>query len=149
MTRSQALEVVEQSSKPVVITDQGVEVMGSVGPYLLGQSLILVRCASENLKAKASAQVCMAEGEPAPEVIWTRDGTVWDEEMDPGLRKGEGGQRRNTLVVSPLEREHAGNRSEFVLSCCHGFRKCTFSDFAAWPRLPTSRTRPTLTLCST
>ena len=45
MTRSQVLEVVEQSSKPVVITDQGVEVMGSVGPYLLGQSLILVRCA--------------------------------------------------------------------------------------------------------
>ena len=53
----------------------------------------------------------MAEGEPAPEVIWTRDGTVWDEEMDPG--PGDtGGQRRNTLVVSPLEREHAGNRSE-------------------------------------
>ena len=114
MTRSQVLEVVEQSSKPVVITDQGVEVMGSVGPYLLGQSLILVRCAPENLKTKVSAQVCMAEGEPAPEVIWTRDGTVWDEEMDPGLRQGEGGQRRNTLVVSPLEREHAGNRFEFV-----------------------------------
>ena len=62
----------------------------------------------------AGVQVCMAEGEPAPEVIWTRDGTVWDEEMDPGLKKGEGGQRRNTLVVSPLKREHAGNR--FVCS---------------------------------
>ena len=36
------LEIVEQSSKPVVITDEGVEVMGSVGPYLLGQALILV-----------------------------------------------------------------------------------------------------------
>ena len=34
------LEIVEQSSKPVVITDEGVEVMGSVGPYLLGQALI-------------------------------------------------------------------------------------------------------------
>ena len=42
VTSSQELEVVEQSSKPVVITDEGVEVMGSVGPYLLGQSLILV-----------------------------------------------------------------------------------------------------------
>ena len=117
MTRSQVLEVVEQSSKPVVITDQGVEVMGSVGPYLLGQSLILVRCALENLRAKACVKVCMAEGEPAPEVIWTRDGTLWDEEMDPGLKKGEGGQRRNTLVVSPLEREHAGNRCVLVISC--------------------------------
>ena len=116
MTRSQVLEVVEQSSKPVVITDQGVEVMGSVGPYLLGQSLILVTYTRENFEDKAGVQVCMAEGEPAPEVIWTRDGTVWDEEMDPGLKKGEGGQRRNTLVVSPLKREHAGNRFVFFFS---------------------------------
>ena len=102
--------MVEQSSKPVVITDQGVEVMGSVGPYLLGQSLILVTYTRENYEDNDIVQVCMAEGEPAPEVIWTRDGTVWDEEMDPGLKKREGGQRRNTLVVSPLKREHAGNR---------------------------------------
>ena len=106
----------EQSSKPVVITDQGVEVMGSVGPYLLGQSLILVRYTRENFKDNTGVQVCMAEGEPAPEVIWTRDGTVWDEDMDPGLKKGEGGQRRNTLVVSPLKREHAGNRFVFFFS---------------------------------
>ena len=113
----------EQSSKPVVITDQGVEVMGSVGPYLLGQSLILVTYTRENFEDNAGVQVCMAEGEPAPEVIWTRDGTVWDEDMDPGLKKGEGGQRRNTLVVSPLKREHAGNR--FVCSPirCHSYEK--------------------------
>ena len=116
MTRSQVLEVVEQSSKPVVITDQGVEVMGSVGPYLLGQSLILVTYTRENFEDNAGVKVCMAEGEPAPEVIWTRDGTVWDEDMDPGLKKGEGGQRRNTLVVSPLKREHAGNRFVFFFS---------------------------------
>ena len=53
VTRSQVLEVVEQSSKPVVITDQGVEVMGSVGPYLLGQSLILVRSTRDNYEANA------------------------------------------------------------------------------------------------
>ena len=91
MTRSQVLEVVEQSSKPVVITDSGVEVMGSVGPYQLGQSLILV---------------CMAEGDPAPRVVWTLEGEKWDTEMDPGQTGA--GQRRNTLVISPLERQHAG-----------------------------------------
>ena len=96
VTSSTVLEVVEQSSKPVVITEAGVEVMGSVGPYQLGQSLILV---------------CMAEGDPPPLVVWTRDGEVWDEVMDPGA--GGGGQRRNTLVISPLEREHSGTR----LSC--------------------------------
>ena len=57
MTRSQVLEVVEQSSKPVVITDKGVEVMGSVGPYLLGQSLILVRCAPETLNSSLSVML--------------------------------------------------------------------------------------------
>ena len=87
------LEIVEQSSKPVVITDEGIEVMGSVGPYLLGQSLILV---------------CMAEGDPPPRVIWTRDGERWDDDMDPS--QSTTGQRRNTLVVSPLERQHAGNK---------------------------------------
>ena len=66
VTSSMVLEVVEQASKPVVITDEGVEVMGSVGPYLLGKALILV---------------CMAEGEPPPRVVWLRDGVVWDEEV--------------------------------------------------------------------
>ena len=96
VTSVTVLEVVEQSSKPVVITEAGVEVMGSVGPYQLGQSLILV---------------CMAEGDPPPRVVWTRDGEVWDEQMDPG--KGAAGQRRNTLVISPLDREHSGTK----LSC--------------------------------
>ena len=93
MYSDQTLEIVEQSSKPVVITDEGVEVMGSVGPYLLGQSLILV---------------CMAEGDPSPHVVWTRDGERWDEDMDPS--QSSSGQRRNTLVISPLERQHSGNR---------------------------------------
>ena len=84
------LEVVEQASKPVVINDEGVEVMGSVGPYLLGEALILV---------------CMAEGEPPPRVVWLMDGEVLDYQMDPGET---GQQRRNTLVISPLDRTHAG-----------------------------------------
>ena len=96
VTSLTVLEVVEQSSKPVVITDTGVEVMGSVGPYSLGQSLILV---------------CMAEGSPPPRVVWTLEGEQWDTEMDPG--QAGLAQRRNTLVISPLEREHAGA----ALSC--------------------------------
>ena len=39
----------------------------------------------------------MAEGEPPPRVVWTRDGARWDEEMDPGA---ESSQRRNTLVTA-------------------------------------------------
>ena len=38
----------------------------------------------------------MAEGDPPPRVVWTRDGARWDEEMDPGA---ESSQRRNTLVT--------------------------------------------------
>ena len=88
-----ALEVVAGSSKPVVITAEGVEVMGAVGPYRLGETLILV---------------CMAEGEPAPRVSWLWDGQLWDGEEDP--MEGAVGQTRNTLVLSPLERRHAGAR---------------------------------------
>ena len=66
VTSTMVLEVVKQASKPVVITDSGVEVMGSVGPYMLGTALILV---------------CMAEGEPPPRVVWLRDGVLWDEQV--------------------------------------------------------------------
>ena len=52
------LEIVEQSSKPVVITDEGVEVMGSVGPYLLGQALILVTPAPPQHPLSCSARCC-------------------------------------------------------------------------------------------
>ena len=42
--------------------------MGTVGPYQLGDPLILV---------------CMVRGgDPAPRVYWTRDGEVWDDRMD-------------------------------------------------------------------
>ena len=71
VTSTMVLEVVKQASKPVVITDSGVEVMGSVGPYMLGTALILV---------------CMAEGEPPPRVVWLRDGVLWDEQV--GLTMG-------------------------------------------------------------
>ena len=60
------LNVVEQASKPVVITEKGVEVMGSVGPFLIGDALILV---------------CMAQGDPPPKVVWLRDGQTWDVEV--------------------------------------------------------------------
>eukprot|EP00092_Neocalanus_flemingeri_P025919 GFUD01028088.1.p1 GENE.GFUD01028088.1~~GFUD01028088.1.p1 ORF type:complete len:164 (-),score=53.95 GFUD01028088.1:125-616(-) len=78
--------MVEQASKPIVITDEGLEVKGSVGPYLLREALVLV---------------CMTDGESP-----LRDGEVWNYQMDPGET---GQQRRNTLMISPLERSHAGN----------------------------------------
>ena len=112
------LEIVEQSSKPVVITDDGVEVMGSVGPYLLGQSFILV---------------CMAEGDPPPHVIWTRDGERWDEVMDPS--QSTTGQRRNTLVISPLERKHAGNKFR-CLAENNRIKQPTFTDIVLEMNLP-------------
>ena len=111
VTSTVVLEVVKQASKPIVITDSGVEVMGSVGPYSLDHPLILV---------------CMAEGDPPPRVVWLRDGEVYDTEvrmvtivsyepiltqMDPGDMTEN--QKRNTLVISPLERRHAGN----ILRC--------------------------------
>ena len=68
----------------------------------------------------------MAEGDPPPRVVWLNDGVVFDTEvrmvnivhyqpisaqMDPGEMSEN--QKRNTLVISPLERRHAGN----ILKC--------------------------------
>lgn len=57
------------------------------GPYSLGSSLVVV---------------CLAEGRPPPSVSWFLQGELWDGEMDPS--GGSSGQRRNTLVISPLTR---------------------------------------------
>ena len=112
------MQIVEKSSKPVVITDDGVEVQGQVGPYLLGQSVILV---------------CMAEGDPPPSVVWTRDGERWDEDMDPS--QSTTGQRRNTLVISPLERQHAGNKFRCLAENNH-ISQPPFTDIVIEMNLP-------------
>ena len=66
--------------------------MGTVGPYQLDDDLILV---------------CLAEGgDPLPRVTWSRDGQVWDSQQDT-VASTENHQR-NTLVISPLDRSHAG-----------------------------------------
>ncbi len=62
--------------------------MGSVGPYRLNQPLVLI---------------CMGEGEDT--LVWYRDGTEYDKEMDPN---GQYGSYRNTLVISELTRDMAG-----------------------------------------
>ena len=91
------LEIVEQSSKPVVITDEGVEVMGSVGPYLLGQALILVTPAPSTPSVVARA----AAG------VHGRGGAAAARGLDQGRRalgRGDGPGRREQP-----EEEHAGN----------------------------------------
>ena len=66
--------------------------MGSVGPYRLGEPLILI---------------CVGEGSPPPDLVWLRSGETWDKDMDPGV--GRQDRRRNTLVISALTREFAAN----------------------------------------
>ena len=84
--------MVEKTRKPVILDDEGVQIMGTVGPYRLGQPLILV---------------CVGEGDPAPDLVWLRNRRTFDTEMDPGV--GRKDRQRNTMVVSSLAREHAGN----------------------------------------
>ena len=83
------LHIVEQPDTPVILGGEGSSVMGNLGPYRLGQPLILV---------------CLVEGgKPKPEVNWYRDGVVWDTESDPSTYENI---QQNTLVVSELAREH-------------------------------------------
>ena len=94
------LEIVEQSSKPVVITDEGVEVMGSVGPYLLGQALILV---THPLPAPSTPSVVAR----AAAGVHGRGGPAAARGLDQGRRalgRGDGPGRREQP-----EEEHAGN----------------------------------------
>ena len=93
MTYTTELSVVEKTRAPVILDDEGVQIMGTVGPYRLQQPLILV---------------CVGEGDPVPDLTWLRDRKVWDKEMDPGV--GRKDRQRNTLVVSSLGRVHAGNK---------------------------------------
>ena len=92
------LQVVERATKPTVLSDDGTEVMGSIGPYRLGEALVLV---------------CLAEGKPPPAIKWLIQGELFDNEMDPmesgdKAQRSAGGQRRNTLVIESLTREHSG-----------------------------------------
>ena len=60
------LNIVEEPEKPVIIDEEGSAVMGNLGPFRLGQPLILV---------------CIVEGgDPLPKVVWFRDGVVEDAE---------------------------------------------------------------------
>ena len=105
VTTTVNLQVVERATKPTVLSDDGTEVMGSIGPYRLGEPLVLV---------------CLAEGRPPPSIKWLVQGELFDDKMDPGTEKEDeaqslrgdadigGGQRRNTLVLETLTRAHSG-----------------------------------------
>jgi hypothetical protein len=82
------LNIVEEPKKPVILDDEGSAVMGNLGPFRLGQPLILV---------------CLVEGgDPAPRVVWFRDGVVEDAEVDPSTYEDV---LQNTLVISELDRD--------------------------------------------
>ena len=104
VTTTVNLQVVERATKPTVLSDDGTEVMGSIGPFRLGEPLVLV---------------CLAEGRPPPTIKWLVQGELFDNEMDPGAEWEDeaqrlraeaigGGQRRNTLVLEALTRAHSG-----------------------------------------
>ena len=86
------LVAVERARKPIILDDEGVQVMGTVGPYRLRQPLILV---------------CVGEGAPPPDLVWLRNGEVWDAEKDPGV--GAEQKQRNTLVIPALGRDNAAD----------------------------------------
>ena len=72
---------------------EGSAIMGTVGPFRLKQALILT---------------CLVTGgNPTPEVIWFRDGEVWDRQLDPSTYEDV---LQNTLVISELAREHHGKK---------------------------------------
>ena len=74
---------------------EGNAIINSVGPFRLKQALILT---------------CLVTGgNPTPEVIWYRDGEVWDRELDPSTYEDV---LQNTLVIGELEREHHGSTFE-------------------------------------
>ncbi len=83
------LNIVEEPKKPVILDDEGSAVMGNLGPFRLGDPVILV---------------CIVEGgEPRPRVVWFRDGLVEDTDVDPSTYEDV---LQNTLVLSALDRTH-------------------------------------------
>ncbi len=87
VTRRIRLNIVEEPKKPVILDDEGSAVMGHIGPFRLREPLILV---------------CIVEGgEPKPDVVWWRDGQVFDRESDPSTYDDV---LQNTLVISELDR---------------------------------------------
>ena len=59
-------------------------------------------------------QVCLVEGgNPKPDVFWFRDGSLWDQELDPSTYEDV---LQNTLVISEL------GRSFQVLNCDRIFK---------------------------
>lgn len=95
MTTSIELKIIEEPESPTIMDSEGSAVMGTVGPFRLKQPLILV---------------CLVEGgNPKPDVFWFRDGSLWDQELDPSTYEDV---LQNTLVISELGRSFQGSTFE-------------------------------------
>ena len=102
------LNIVEEANKPVIMDGDGSAVMGDIGPFRLKDNLILV---------------CLVEGgKPKPEVIWFRDGQVYDRESDPSTYEDV---MQNTLVIQSLDRSFHDSHFE-----C----KAINNNVTEWPR---------------
>ncbi|XP_075536544.1 hemicentin-2-like [Dermacentor variabilis] len=77
-------------SVPIIMTSAGTAVEGTIGPFMVGESLSLV---------------CLVEkGVPVPTVTWRRDGAELMRETDPGSRDLDG-VVRSSIVIDTLTRD--------------------------------------------
>ncbi|XP_077515992.1 immunoglobulin superfamily member 10-like isoform X2 [Amblyomma americanum] len=77
-------------SVPIIMTSAGTVVEGTIGPFIIGESLSLI---------------CLVEkGVPVPTVTWRRDGAELMRETDPGSRDLDG-VVRSSIGIDTLTRD--------------------------------------------
>ncbi|XP_040568747.1 roundabout homolog 1 [Lepeophtheirus salmonis] len=98
-TRSETLHlrIIEEPDIPSIVNQNGTALMGEIGPFALGEALILL-CTVDR-------------GNPRPAVSWWRNGELWDDEPDPNTFDEV---QQNTLVIAALDRSHHGNEFSCV-----------------------------------
>jgi hypothetical protein len=101
-------------SQPTIFDESGQEVRSVVGPYSLGDTVVL-KCITAGGKAGlhacplsmcVNANVChVLAGDPPPQVTWWRDSHLADSSFES---TSYGRAVQNTLTVASLGRDHLG-----------------------------------------